>query len=534
MDTSKSVARSTLSFLSGTFLSRLSGLGRDTTMAIVFGSQPAIAAFLIAFRFASLLRRLFGEGPLTYGFIPHFEQLRAEAPEKGALFFRDLFFSLNFFLIAVLAVLEAVLLGVLHFGNLQPDNRQILYLTALMLPGVLFICLFSLSSGILQCERKFFLTGFAPVAFNLVWIGSVLLLKDQDPTRAVFYLSLAIILAFFMQWAVLIPGSIKSMRQFLTWKQCFAPRLFSTEIRSIIKPFMLGIIGMGAVQINSTLDAIFARYASLEGPAYLWYAIRVEQLPLALFGIALSAALLPPLSRALKGGLYDQYLKLLRFAIKRSFSLIFPCALGLFALGISGINLLYGHGDFSNEAVYQTTLCLWGYGIGLVPSVFVLLLAPAFYADKNFRTPMRASVLSVILNIFLTTILVFGLHLGAFSIAIATGLSSWFNYFYLSFHLSKKLGQPIASQEVLGSFFKTALCSLIAACATLFVGKFFLQDQTLPVVLGQTHLTFVRDFKQQCLEFAALSGTFVLIFFSYARMLNVSDVLELIGITKSD
>ena len=153
--------------------------------------------------------------------------------------------------------------------------------------------------------------------------------------------------------------------------------------------------------------------ASLEGPAFLWYAIRIEQLPLALFGIALSSALLPPLSRALKNLNMDHYLKLLRFAFARSFSLIFPCTLGIFVLGIAGINLLYGHGDFSNEATYQTTLCLWGYGLGLVPAVFVLLLAPAFYAHKEFRTPMLGSVISVVINVLLSSFFVFGLHLGA-------------------------------------------------------------------------------------------------------------------------
>src|ERR1700691_2764023 len=101
VDSSRTVARSSTSFLTGTLLSRLSGLGRDMAMAFAFGSQPAIAAFLVAFRFANAIRRLFGEGNLPGGFVPHFESLRGQSAEKGAHFFRDLCFSLAFFLVGL-------------------------------------------------------------------------------------------------------------------------------------------------------------------------------------------------------------------------------------------------------------------------------------------------------------------------------------------------------------------------------------------------------------------------------------------------
>lgn len=532
VDSPKTVSRSTFAFLSGTFLSRITGLGRDTAMAVAFGSNPAIAAFMVAFRFANLIRRLFGEGPLSSGFIPHFEQLRLDSPEKGALFFRDLFFSMGLFLLLLIGGIEGILYAFLKWGNLGPGSGQILSLTMWMLPGILFICLFGLSSGLLQCQRRFFLTGFAPAAFNLVWIASVIFLKDRDPSFAVFPLAAAIIAAFFLQWAVLAPQTFSHLRQSLSWKQTFSPRLFSSELRALFKPLGLGIIGVAAVQINTTLDAIFARFASLEGPAYLWYAIRIEQLPLALFGIALSAALLPPLARAIKAHAIEQYLQLLRFALCRSFSLIFPCSLGIFVLGVAGINLLYGHGGFTSEATYHTVLCLWGYGLGLLPSVFVLLLAPAFYADKQFRIPMLASLFSVLFNIAMTSFFVFGLHWGAFSIAVATSLAAWANYFFLSYALSRKIKEPLLNRSVLLSFFKTGASSVIAAIATLFVGKFFTGDPTLIILSGDASPGFHRDLTMQLMQFAAMSGTFVLIFFSYAWMFNAEDVLELVGVKR--
>ncbi len=532
IDTPKTVSRSTFAFLSGTALSRVFGLGRDIAMAVAFGSNPAIAAFMVAFRFSNLIRRLFGEGPLSSGFIPHFEQVRSTSEEGGAKFFRDLFFSLTFFLVFLIGAIEVILCAILRWGHLQPENAQILFLTALMLPGVLFICLYGLSSGYLQCQRRFFLTGFAPVAFNAVWIAATLYLKDQEPSKAVVPLSIAVIIAFFMQWVMLAPQMFSHLKQSLTWKKCFSPELFSKELRQILKPLFFGILGVAAVQINSALDAVFARWASLEGPAYLWYAIRIQQLPLALFGIALSTALLPPLSRALKAGAFDQYIKLLRFALSRSFSLIFPCTLGIFVLGVAGINFLYGHGDFSLDATHQTVICLWGYGLGLLPSVFVLLFAPAFYADREFKRPMLGSILSVALNIGLTSLFVFVFSWGAFSIAIATSLSAWFNYFYLSYYLSKKLGAPLFNTAVLSSFFKTGAVALIAATATLLVGKFFVDDPTLKILFGEENVVFRRDFVMQLMQFVSLSGTFLLIFFSYAWMFNAEEVLELIGMRR--
>lgn len=532
VDTPKTISRSTFAFLSGTFLSRLSGLGRDTAMAVAFGINPAIAAFMVAFRFSNLLRRLFGEGPLSSGFIPHFEQMRSVSPEKGAQFFRDLFFSMSLFLILLVGLTEVVLCGVLKWGHLQPDNAQILYLTILMMPGILFICLFGLSSSFLQCEKKFFLTGFAPVAFNLVWIGAALFFKNKDPLGAMTPLSLAIVVAFFMQWLMLAPQTLKFLKKSLTCKQCISPKLFSAELRNLLKPLLLGIVGVGAVQVNTALDAIFARFASLEGPAYLWYAIRIQQVPLALFGIALSAALLPPLARAIKNQSKEQYLTLLRFSFRRSFSLIFPCTMGIFVLGVSGINFLYGHGSFNQESTYQTVLCLWGYGLGLLPSVFVLLLAPAFYADKEYRIPMLVSVSSVIFNIAMTSLFVFGLGWGAFSIAIATSLSAWFNYFFLAHLLSKKMGEPLFGKVVFNSFIKTGICALIAAAATLLVGNFFTGDPTMRILLGEAEVVFRRDFTMQLMQFVAISGAFVLVFLSYAWMLGAEDVLELIGVKK--
>ena len=248
-DSSRTVFRSSVAFLTGTFLSRVSGLGRDMAMAFAFGSGGAIAAFMVAFRFANLIRRLFGEGPLTAGFIPRFEQIRGGGAEKeGAFFFRDLLGSVAVFLSGFILILEGILFGVLHWGSIHPDTAHILTLSMLMLPGVLFVCLFGVCSALLQCERQFFLTGFAPVAFNVVWIVTAVWLRGEEQIYASLLLSLAVIGAFFAQWVVLMPQTLSFLRRSLSWKECFRVRLFSQELRALVKPLFLGIIGVAAVR----------------------------------------------------------------------------------------------------------------------------------------------------------------------------------------------------------------------------------------------------------------------------------------------
>jgi peptidoglycan biosynthesis protein MviN/MurJ (putative lipid II flippase) len=144
---------------------------------------------------------------------------------------------------------------------------------------------------------------------------------------------------------------------------------------------------------------------------------------------------------------------------------------------------------------------------------------------------MIGSVASVLLHLLITSVFVFGLKWGAFSIAIATSAAAWFNCFYLSHHLAKRVGAPLLDAGVFRSFLKTCACTGIAAIATLLVGHFFVGDATLQVASGHWNVAFARDIPMQCLQFLAMAGTFVLMLFSYAWMLNAEDILQLLGVS---
>jgi putative peptidoglycan lipid II flippase len=332
----------------------------------------------------------------------------------------------------------------------------------LMVPGLFFISLYGLNASLLQCKKKYFLPALAPVAFNAIWIAFALYSRNVET------LAWGVTLAFAAQWAL----TLSPLRG--------KPHLFSPDFKALLKPLVLGLVGIGAVQFNSALDPFFARLADPQGPAYLWYAIRIQQLPMALFGIALSGALLPPLARA-EDPL--RRLELLRSALKPAAALMLFCTFGIFCLGVPGVNLLYGHGDFSPAAVEQTVFCLWAYGLGLVPSVFVLLLSARFYAEKNYRLPTQASLFSVLANIFMNALFVFALDLGAISIALATSLSAFLNMALLA---------RGAFDKSFGKFFVKIFFKVAAAALFVFISGKVIFPQLPRDLLSQIiHMLFL-------------------------------------------
>lgn len=532
MDTAKTVTRSSWQFLSGTMVSRVTGMLREILMAFYFGTDPAIAAFLVAFRLSNFLRRLLGEGALTIGFIPHFEILQRESPEKAAHFFRDLVYSISLVIMAITGLVVGVFAIFWRWGDLTPDNSEILQLTAIMMPGVLFICLAGLFSALLQCGRMYFLPGVSPVAFNCIWIAAVCLLRNETASTAALGLAIAVSIAFFMQWMMVVPSTVRWLQPAMPGRDWFKPKLFSAELKVLASALSLGVLGVCAIQINSAVDTLFSRYASLEGPAYLTYAIRIQQFPLAVFAIAISAAALPPMARAIAAADFAKYRELLQFALLRTFHLVFPCTIGLIIMAIAIINFAFGRGHFSEEAIVQTAACLIGYSLGLVPAAFVILIAAAFYSRKDYWTPTKASLWAVATNCFLNAYFIFALGWGAQSVAIATSAAALVNMLLLSRSLSQQVGE-VFSHRLLASVELTMICSLSAGACGLAIGYLFFQDPTLQLfVTGSVTHALTRDFTQQLLQLTVEGLTFAITLLAMAWGLNHQEILQFIGVNR--
>lgn len=398
-------------------LSRVSGLGRDLVMAYSFGDHPSVAAFIVAFRFANVLRRFFGEGPLQSAFIPQFEGLERLA---GEAFFRKL-----------CVVVGLVVLCAIGLGELLLGKGEIARLTGWMLPALFFVALYGLNISLLQCRNKFFVSSMAPVLCNTCWMIGAWMVRNWEMERAMVGLAQWVLGGFVLQWLV----TAVQLRLEIGRGRWLGGGLFDGEMWRLGRTFSLGAIGVGAAQINSFLDAVFARFAHVSGPVYLWYASKFQQLALALFGIAAVNTLVPVLSRAIKGGDREEGERIFRFGCRRVLAVMVPMTVAIGVLGYGAIDCIFGRGSFSEHAVGQTAACLGVYGLGIVPATLILLYSTVFYAEGNFKTPMLFSVGAVALNIGLNGLFVFGMGLGPIAIALSTSLGIWMNFLGLRWAL---------------------------------------------------------------------------------------------------
>ncbi len=509
-NTGPMVFRSALAFFSGTFLSRASGLLRDMAMAFFFGATAEVAAFMVAFRFANLLRRLLAESPLTASFIPLFEERVKLSPKEGGLFFRDFFYHLMFVLSIIVLITE---IGLWSAGNLLTmDSRQILGLTTTMLPSLIFIGLFGLNNAYLQCQNRFFIAGSAPIFFNLVWIGCVVFFRRYPPSIQIHGLSLGIIAAFGLQWIFTVIPVYRTLIKTLSVKEILQPCWCHENIKKAVKPFLLGILGIGAMQINSALDAFFARMVSLEGPAYLWYAIRVQQIPLAFIGIALSSALMPVLARN-QGDDHVQK-NIFRSVLGQGLLLGLFAQTGIFVLAHGIIAVLFGYGRFGPNEVVATTKSLWAYAGGILPGIFVLFLSAFFHARQVFAATSRSALAAVFANILLNIFFIYVLKLGVVSIATATSIATALQVLYLL----KRMPFSLRLQHFIAKAFAVAMLS---AGATLLFGYVCFQDPTWLLWMGYQESFLLRGPAFRCISLIAQGGVFTVVFFVLSKLLGV-------------
>ncbi|MGR3951716.1 MAG: murein biosynthesis integral membrane protein MurJ [Chlamydia sp.] len=500
-DSTRSIMRSAIGFLSGTVFSRISGLIRDMLLAFSFGTSEALSALFVAFRLSHICRRLFGEGILQSAFIPLFEKIRNESQEKAFFFFRDMNVLWSSFLLLFTIIASLILCGVSSFCELSEGSREILFLMIIVMPSIMPICLFGLNASLLQCEKRYFTVGIAPTCFNLALAAAALIFRSYEPKLAMPYIAISICIGCFFQWLVTFMPAFRLTQKALGKTQiAHNISLFSVDIQRIWKPLLLGLLGVGATQINNAIDSIFARIAAPEGPAQLWFGLRLQQLPLALFGVALSGALLPPLSRAIQAQNREQYGRFLEFAIRRVFAFLLPCTAFLLLLGMASINMIYGRGDFQIESIIKTTGCLHGYALALIPMGLIIILAPAFYAKQQYMTPTKGACISLFINTTLSALFVTYFQWGAISISIATSTAAWMNALYLYTRIEKNFGIMI-SQEGKIACFRTAVAVAIATLSTWIftayssgIPLFFTLFQNSTRLLPQTVFSQITSF----------------------------------------
>ncbi len=521
-------------FLSGTLISKCFGVMRDIAFAYAFGASGPIASFMVAFRLAHFFRRFIGESGLSVAFIPYFQRLKNISEEKAAFFFRDMLIYV-FIALSVGIFILSVSFQVLGF-YLIGDWSHIAYLTSILSISLLFIGLYAMNQAYLQTYGSYFTASMAPVCFNIFCIIGALLAHKQSYITPFFFLAIMAIFGFMAQWLFTVPAVLKRIYPLLKGRflQDFG------QNRSLAKKVMtagaLGLMGIAAVQMNSVVDGLFAKLIDPSGPAYLWYAIRIYQLPLSLFAVSMASALLPTLSKVHQDkGLFIEYLK---DVCNKVILFMVPTTFAILVLSTSGIELLYGRGEFGVESLIHTTQCLIGYGSGLIGSCFVIVLAQGFYAKGDYKTPSVAALISVFSNLGLNAFFIFALGMKSASIALATGLSVTLNAVILVRKLKIALSQDPSNLQASsdrglrltrqGHTLKVTLASIIAALAVLFLSANLAQDITWPILMGKVAGLKLSSLSVQARIFIGKALLFLIQFMIIAKILRISEVERLL------
>jgi putative peptidoglycan lipid II flippase len=419
-----------------TMVSRVLGFVRDQLIAAALGTGMISDAFFVATRLTNMFRSLFAEGAFSTAFVPVFSRtLEAQGP-AGAKRLAEEALSLllagllAFLLLAELFMPELVPVIAVGFDTDPEQFSVTVALTRITFPYLLFITLASLQGGILNSLNKFAAAAVTPVLLNLFQIGAVLWSWrfGGDAARALSWCVTAGGVAQFLWLMVSCARAGMALR--LRW-----PRV-TPEMRRLGNLMLWGVLGAGAVQINLLVSTNIASTLPSGSISYLQYGDRVNQLPLAVIGIAVGTAILPTLSRRLQAGDEAAAIATQNRGLELALLLALPAAAALSVLAGPIFAVLFQHGAFDAASVRGSAGALAAYAWGLPAFVLIKVLVPGFYARQDTRTPVKISAVSVAANIVLTlTLSVPFLHVGN---AMATTLAGWINALALAWLLARK------------------------------------------------------------------------------------------------
>ena len=419
-----------------TMVSRILGFGRDMLIAAILGAGPIADAFFVALKLPNLFRRLFGEGAFNAAFVPEFAGLLAtEGPGAARRFAQEAFGVMTFWLVFVTILGEVAMPGVIHVlapgFSANPEKFALaVTLTRITFPYLILICLAALVSGILNGMERYTAAAASYVLFNVISIAFMLWLTPYTPTAG-----------HALSWGVTASGV--AQLGLLIWAARRAgmglgiprPRL-TPRVRVLLKRMAPGLVGAGVTQLNLAVDVIIASLLPAGTVSLLYYADRVQQLPLGVIGTAVGTALLPLLSRQVRGGEAEASIGTLNRAIEYTLVLTLPAALALVVSAFPIMWALFGRGAFDIESARLSAQALAAYGIGLPAFVLVKVLAPGFFARGDTATPVKIGMAAVALNLALNVALMVPLrHVGP---AMATSIAAMFNAGALAWVLQRR------------------------------------------------------------------------------------------------
>ncbi|HIF10683.1 MAG TPA: murein biosynthesis integral membrane protein MurJ [Sneathiellales bacterium] len=419
-----------------TSISRALGFVRDILIAATLGAGWIADCFFVAFKIPNFFRRLFAEGAFNAAFVPSFSEILSTQGSAAARRFAEQALAV---LLAVLAIFVGLLqifmpwlmAGLAPGFVAHPEKYDLaVVLTRITIPYLLFISLISLMGGVLNSLGRFAAVAATPILLNLSLIAALIWLAGATETPA-----------HALAWGVSIAGVLQFLWLAVECRRAGIslrlprPRL-SPKIKNLLRLMAPAALGAGVVQVNLLIDVVIASLLPTGSLSYLFYADRLNQLPIGVVGVAVGTALLPLLSRQVMANQDSAAVNSQNRAVEFGLLLTLPAAAALMTLSGPLVGGLFERGAFGPAETRATALALTAYAAGLPAYVLIKILGPGFFARKDTRTPVRFAIIAVVVNVVLNLVLMVPLkHVG---LALATAISAWLNVTMLAITLHRR------------------------------------------------------------------------------------------------
>src|SRR5688572_20685683 len=468
--TDTSTVRSAFFVGAGILISRIVGLIRQRIFAHYFGSSGEGDAFSAAFRIPNFLQNVFGEGALSASFIPVYAKLLAQDDEKEAGRVANAIFGILALVTAVI-----VLIGVLATpyivtaiaAGFEDERRELtITLVRIFFPGAGLLVLSAWCLGVLNSHHRFFISYTAPVAWNAAIIFALVFYGNRlDLAQLAEATAWGSVVGSALQFGVQLPAVLRlldSVRPALA--------LASEHVRQVLRSFFPVFISRGVVQISAFVDAFLASFLGEGAVVALNYAQSLYTLPVSLFGMSVSAAELPAMSKSL--GATEVVAETLRHRLDQGLSrisfFIVPSAVALFSLGDVIAAVLYQTGKFTRDDSVYVWIILAGASIGLLASTLGRLYSSTYYALRDTRTPLAFAVVRVALTTALGYVCAIHLprwlgvdqRLGVAGLMISSSAAGWVEYVLLRRNLNARIGRTGLSFSYMTKLFTAALAGV--------------------------------------------------------------------------
>ncbi len=501
--------KSTGTFGFYTIISRLLGYLRDILIAIFLGTGLLADAFFVAFRIPNTFRRLFSEGTFNAAFVPSYASEMVKGKKQSNKFANDIFNLLFLSLLLITLIVQLfmpVFVSLIAPGFVGDIDKMELAitLTRITFPFLFFICLASFFAAILNSHNKFAAASGAPIILNIVLV-LVLLFSSSLGDNLVYYLSYGVSLSGLLQLLFLY----KFVRKHYSLNIKIQIKI-TQKVKLFFRKLLPSIFSSGVTQINILVGTIIASFQA-SAVSYLYYADRIYQINLAIAGIAIGVVVLPQLSKHVQSKKKDKIILIQNKALELSLFLSLPASTALILGSEEIISALFGYGSFDEIAVMNSGLALYYFAVGLPAFALIKVFSSFFFANHDTKTPFYISVISVLLNIFIS--IYYFNKVGFIIIPIATTISSWFNGLLLFVFLKNK-NLFSFNKIFLIKFVKIVIATILMGFVFQFLLNFF-----------QNELAFEQKVKSFYLILSALLGlaSYFLICY-FIKAFKISDI----------